>query len=282
MTIENYSLSEDQIAQYQEQGYLGPFTAITPAEAQQYREIIYEKVLSTRTVYSPDLPTRVRHLDSLTIHRLINLPPILGRVSSLIGKDLMCWYSNIFDKKPMRPNNPEEYPWHQDSHFNRLEPMITVSVWLGLTAATLENGCVDVLPGTHKQYIPLIENHDPNHSKWFYGRSADPKYFDDSKKVSMVLDAGQFFLFDLCLMHHSNPNRTKQKRLGLAIRYATPSVKMLYHDWPCIMIAGENPYQLNPYVAPPVSEPNNKMSYQMSLLMQSLGRKVKSFLGHSV
>jgi ectoine hydroxylase-related dioxygenase (phytanoyl-CoA dioxygenase family) len=97
--------------------------------------------------------------------------------------------------------------WHW-----KLEPLISLSVWLAITPATVENGCVEVIPGTHTQEIPIIQRNDANLAAWFGGQCADPNYFNESDKVAMVMAPGQFFLFNEATLHHSNPNRTQERR----------------------------------------------------------------------
>jgi hypothetical protein len=273
----DYALTAQEIEQYKTEGYVGPFDALEKEEAEKFCKVIYQNILPTTTPYSPDKPTRVRHLDSKTIVNLCSNPSILGRISSLLGSDLVLWYSNLFDKPPSTLDKVEKYPWHQDSNYNFLEPTVAVSAWLALTPATEENGCVELIPGSHKSSIPLIKNDDPKYSKWFYGKAADPSYYDETKKIPMILKPGQFFLFDLHTLHRSNENLTKQRRLGLTIRITKTSVKMLHHDWPCILIKGSDQFKKNKYINSPTTDPDTSIKYKTGVYTKILSHKIGSF-----
>ena len=250
MSAAPYVLKPAEIERFERQGYLGPFTAFTPEEIAERRRAIVERVLPPFTPGKYNRASR-RHLDSLTIFKLCSARAIAGRVSSLLGPDLVLWGSNLFHKPPERA---EEYPWHCDSQFWQLEPMVTISAWLALTPATLENGCVEVVPGSHQQDIPWILDDSDRYTQRFWGRTADPAYFNEADKVPMVLTAGQFFLFKERLLHRSGPNRTQEFRLGLGIRFTTPSVAVK-ENVDCILLQGRDRFGLNPYVKPPADDP---------------------------
>ncbi|MCK1362198.1 phytanoyl-CoA dioxygenase family protein [Bradyrhizobium sp. 199] len=248
------SLSEEEIETFRRQGYLGPFTAFSPDYMQQVRQTILERVLTTPSRYCP-FGLRVRHLDSRTVSDLCSSPEILGRMASIYGPDLVLWNSNLFNKPPAEPSHLEEYPWHQDHYNWNMEPVLNISAWLAIGPATEENGCVQVIPGSHRQIIPPVTDTNPDLSLRFGGIASDPRYVDEAKKVSLPLKSGQFFLFTERLLHHSNPNRTTENRLGLAIRVTVPIVKVS-EPFPCVLVAGEDRMGFNRYASPPSDEPD--------------------------
>jgi Phytanoyl-CoA dioxygenase (PhyH) len=271
-------LTEQEIELFNEQGFLGPFTAFSPDEMAQHREVILESVLGTPSPHSP-YRTQSRHLDSKTIWQLCTAPAIVEKLKSLYGPDLMVWYSNFFDKPPAKPGQEEEYPWHQDLWHWKLEPLMSLSVWLAISPATVENGCVEVLPGTHKSEIPTVQINDSRLSSWFGGQCADPACYDESKKVQMVLQPGQFFIFNEATLHHSNPNRSTERRLGLSFRVTLPSVKS-DRPLPCVLLSGEDKSGINPLTPPPVADPDpaafssalpNAADYSMDQAVTGLG-----------
>jgi Phytanoyl-CoA dioxygenase (PhyH) len=249
-----FALSLEEAELFRRQGFLGPFTALPPEEMESFGRIITERVLTTPTPYS-NYPVQVRHLDSAAVWRLCSLPAIVDRMASLYGPDLVLWYSNVFDKPPAEPERQHEYPWHQDMMNWKLEPMLTISAWLAVTPATVENGCVEIVPGTHRKAIPLVHDTDARYSSWFGGRVADPASFSEASRVTMELTPGQFFLFNERTLHRSGPNRTRQRRLGLSVRVTVPFVKT-YETWPCLRLRGRDPLGVNAYIEPPVSDPD--------------------------
>lgn len=251
-----FVLSPAEIETFRTQGFVGPFTAFEAHEMERFRRIIDSRVLTTPTPYCP-FGLRVRHLDSRTVFELCSAPPIVGRMTSLYGPNLVLWNSNLFNKPPAELDRPEEYPWHQDHYNWNIEPVVNVSAWLAIGPATVENGCVEVIPGSHRQIIPAVRDTDPRLSLRFGGVASDPAFVDETKKVALPLEPGQFFLFNERLLHHSNPNRTSENRLGLAIRATLPFVKVS-EPFPCIMLSGEDDVGFNRYVDPPPNEPDTE------------------------
>ena len=251
----SFSLSPEEIEQFRTQGYVGPFTAFTPHEMEQFRKTVSERVLPTPTPYCP-FGLRVRHLDSKAVYAMCSAPAIVERMASLYGPDLVLWNSNLFNKPPARPEQQEEYPWHQDHYNWNMEPILNISAWLAITPATLENGCVEIIPGSHRQIIPPAVDTDPAKSLRFGGIASDPDYVDETSKLAMVLEPGQFFLFNERLLHHSNPNRTTEHRLGLAVRVTVPIAKVS-EPFPCVMLRGEDRMGFNRYLQAPLDEPDS-------------------------
>jgi chlorinating enzyme len=212
-----------------------------------------ERVLTTPSPHS--IVNRSRHLDSRTIFALSSAPAIVGRIASLLGPDLMLWATHVFDKVPARPGQPEEFPWHQDWYAWQLEPMVTISAWLALTPATVENGCLEVIPGSHRRPVPFEWTKDARYSIGFGGMRADPAYFRETDKVVLPMDAGQFILFNERLLHHSHPNRTPHRRIGLGVRLTLPLVKV-YESFPCVMVSGRDAFGFNRLASPPDGEPD--------------------------
>lgn len=248
------ALSPAEIETFRDRGFVGPFTAFEARDMERVRQTIYERVLATPTPYCP-FGLRVRHLDSRTVYELCSARAIVERMQSLFGPDLVLWNSNLFNKPPAEPGRAEEYPWHQDHYNWNMEPVLNVSAWLAIGPATLENGCVEVIPGSHRQIVPPVKDTDPRLSLRFGGVASDPSYVDTTKKVALPLEPGQFFLFNERLLHHSSPNRTRQHRLGLAVRVTVPIVKVS-EPFPCVLLSGEDRMGFNRYVTRPTGEPD--------------------------
>jgi ectoine hydroxylase-related dioxygenase (phytanoyl-CoA dioxygenase family) len=248
-----YTLTPEELEAFWHRGYVGPYTAFKPGEMADACRTVVERVLTTPSRHS--IVYRARHLDSRTVFSLSRSPAILGRMGSLFGPDLMLWATHLFDKPPAHPGHPEEFPWHQDWYAWRLEPMVTVSAWLALTPTMPENGCLEVIPGSHTRPVPLQRTTDLRYSIGFGGMRADPAHFREADKVALPMEAGQFILFNERLLHHSEPNRTRDRRIGLGIRVTLPFVKV-HESFPCIMVGGRDSFGFNQFIEPPAQEPD--------------------------
>ena len=246
------SLSVSEIDQFFERGFIGPFRAFAEDEMENVRAVIESQVLPIPSL-NCSYPTQVRHLDSETIFRLCSSPSILDRMESLYGPDLLLWSSAIFDKAPSQSGVVENFPWHQDWYNWNLQPMLGISAWLAITPATIENGCMEFIPGSNKETIPWLRDTNPSNN-YRFPRSSDPSFFDESKAVPVPMKAGEFYLFNERSLHHSKPNRSNDHRIGIGIRVTAPLVR-IRESWPSIMLRGKECLGRNRIVDPPRREP---------------------------
>jgi ectoine hydroxylase-related dioxygenase (phytanoyl-CoA dioxygenase family) len=207
------SLSEAEYAQFHRDGFLICPPVFGAAEMGRIRHAL-DRVLAT-SGYSRD-PTAHRHLDSPEVYDLVAQPPIVDRIASLIGPDLLLWHTRFFDKPP----GDGPVPWHQDMAFWPLDPPICVSVWIAIDPADIGNGCLEVVPGSHRMQIPHVESTGTGR----FAQKADPALFEAREAVAIELEPGGFLLFDRWLVHGSPANESNRRRLGLAARIVPTSV----------------------------------------------------------
>lgn len=210
-----YRLSDAEIDCYHTNGYLGPFTAVSETEMAEIRAHIENDVLQ-RDGPSPRSRVQSRHMDSQVIYDLATHPAIIERMASIMGPNLIMWATNFFNKAP----GGSEIPWHQDINFWPLEPPVNISAWIAIDNVTVENACVQLIPGSHKRMAPHIKAPEG----MAFGQMIDPDYYDENQLINMELRPGQFFLFTERLMHHSNKNESNQRRMGMSIRVTLPMV----------------------------------------------------------
>src|SRR5438105_15286882 len=79
---------------------------------------------------------------------LIRHPRVLGPVVDLLGRDLLVWKSVFFVKEPQ---TAQFVDWHQDSAYWGFDTEDVVTAWIALTESTIENGCLRVVPGSHRR-----------------------------------------------------------------------------------------------------------------------------------
>lgn len=152
---------------------------------------------------------------------LIRNPLILNAVSSLLGPDLHVWSSGCFDK-PARSN--KIVSWHQDLTYWGLDDAEEVTVWVALTPATPESGCMEFVPGSHKQQqVAHVDTFsDDNLLSRGQEIAVDVK---EGEGVPVILQPGQASFHHGHLFHSSGPNTTDRRRFAPAIRYIKTSMK---------------------------------------------------------
>lgn len=246
------SLSPEDTRLIHTQGYLGPYAAVTPDEMARLRDRIDREVLPTQGP-NPKKPLQCRHMDRRFLWDLCTAPPIIERISGLLGPDLVLWATYFFNKEP----GGAEIPWHQDANYWPIEPPLNLSVWLAIDPVTVENACVQLIPGSHREVVPHIKSREG----MAFGQEADPARVDASEAIDMQLKPGAFFLFNERLLHHSEPNRSERRRLGMTMRFTLPMVRVPDHDAPplfpghaCLLARGEVRFGFNRLADPPTGD----------------------------
>jgi hypothetical protein len=229
-------LTEQEITEFKEQGYLGPIPMMSPKEMIALTPEI-ECILNTEPgidINNDNTPDRVpvrrykrehnRHLDQRVIYDLATHPNILGRMVSLYGPDLLLWRTNFFVKQP----GAKRIPWHQDFNYWPLEPPVICSAWIAIDESTVANSCVQIIPGSHRKVIPHIKATKDTS----FHEMGDDQYYDSDSAVDVEMKPGEFILFNERTLHHSHPNTSDKRRIGLAIRVILPFVTVLKYDSP--------------------------------------------------
>ena len=149
---------------------------------------------------------------------LMSNPKILDAVESLIGPEL---FSNpVYNVRPKVPGVAAgAVPWHQDKSYwpdANANPVITV--WIPLVEANLENGCLHIIPGTHKKRA--VAHDKENYSGTGY-EALPADYIEKRKKeiIALPMQAGSAVFFNDRLIHSSTPNSSHGVRWSVDLRY---------------------------------------------------------------
>lgn len=135
-----------------------------------------------------------------------------GIVSDLLGPDIDVFQTQFILKNP----GAWGQPWHQDSYYFRFDQQPQVGLWLAITEATLENGCLSVLPGSHT--LP-IQCHDPDDRPGANQGYTVVRTADDAKAVPVLMEPGDLLVFHSFLLHRSVDNRGKRRRAAMVYHY---------------------------------------------------------------
>ena len=205
-------LSEAEVDRYHEDGYVIPEYRL-PEETLQDIRADYDRLLARHPEFRDYCPMLLRYdLSFLNYARDSN---ILDMVAQVIGPDIILWNSSFFAKPAV---NGKKTPWHQDGEYWPLRPLATCTVWLAIDEATVENGCLKFMPGSHKrkELRPHRTNKDPNFT--LHQELLESEY-DDEKAVPLELEAGQMSLHDVYLLHGSEANDSGKPRRGMTMRF---------------------------------------------------------------
>ncbi len=244
-----YQLTRADVDFFVENGYLGPYAAMSPAEMAPIRAEIETKVLNSDGP-NPRRPMQSRHMDNPAVYDLASHPAIIERIAGLLGPDLVVWTTNFWLKDPGSP----EIPWHQDINFWPIEPPVNISAWIAIDDVTVENSCLQIIPGSHRQFL----QHTDAPEEMAIKEMVAPDAYDASRAVDMELKPGEFFLFSERLLHASSKNTSKKRRLGLAIRVTLPIAHIfqdthLHPGHTAILAKGVDVMGFNRYAGRPAS-----------------------------
>lgn len=141
-------------------------------------------------------------------HELACDPRVLDIIESVIGPDIKVFRDALMKKPPFHGSAK---PYHQDSAYWPIEPMNLVSMWLALDDATVENGCMRVVPGSHQQGI--VEH------KSLEDYQVEDDAVDLDREVALEMQAGDALFFHSLLLHATSPNISDRPRRAMIISY---------------------------------------------------------------
>ena len=205
-------LTEEQLRRYREDGYVVPGFRLENETLQDIKGA-HDRLLARHPQFRDYCPALLAFDTSFL--DVARTPAILDMVAQIVGDDFALWNSSFF-AKPARVGS--KTPWHQDGEYWPIRPLATCSVWIAVDAATPENGCLRVIPGSHRRR--RLGAHDHNGAA---GLSLPLEIradeYDPGSARDVVLEAGQVSLHDVFLIHGSEPNRSPRPRRGMTLRY---------------------------------------------------------------
>ncbi|WP_285779368.1 phytanoyl-CoA dioxygenase family protein [Microtetraspora sp. NBRC 13810] len=195
------------------------------------------------------------HKISSVIRDTLAHPRIVDVLVRLIGPDVKAMQSMLFTKGEGKPGQA----WHQDEFFIPTRDRSLTAAWIALDDATVENGCLWVLPGSH---APGIIYPDREHDDERFDCTVESYGFPyaDGDAVPVEVAAGTAVFFNGYLLHRSLPNTGRHGlRRALANHYMNarsplpwqsppPGVHVGKYDFrDVVIVAGEDPYAYKGY-----------------------------------
>jgi ectoine hydroxylase-related dioxygenase (phytanoyl-CoA dioxygenase family) len=207
-------LTDAQIVDYHEKGYVAPDYRLSGEVLEDIREAHAQ--LLARHPEHPEFRDNCPALLSYDL-RFLNYarnPKILDMVEQLIGPDIALWNMSFFAKPAL---NGKKTPMHQDGEYWPILPLATCTVWIAIDEATVENGCLRYIPGSHKQKRLMVHEvkSDPDYT---LNRELAPTEYDRSTAEDLILPPGGMAFHDVYIAHGSEENRSPHPRRGMTLR----------------------------------------------------------------
>ncbi|MEM7405724.1 MAG: phytanoyl-CoA dioxygenase family protein [Pseudomonadota bacterium] len=212
-------LSAEQKANYTAKGYTWPVTIMSVEEAARYRQCFERYEAENGGWYELSKGQKL-YLLQRWVADLVSHDKILDAVADVLGPDVLCWAVALFVKEA---GSTSYVSWHQDSTYWGLSSPDVVTAWLALSPATLESGCMKMVPGGAE--LAQMPHHDSLASDNLLSRGQEIMVdVDDDDAEFAILEPGQISLHNIRTVHASEPNHSADRRIGLAIRYIAPHV----------------------------------------------------------
>lgn len=204
-------LTPDQVAEYHEKGYVVPDYRLSEETLESIRRD-HDRLLAAHPEFRDNCSALLSY--DMAFLNYARDPNILDMAEQVIGPDIALWNMSFFAKPA---HNGKKTPYHQDGEYWPIRPLATCTVWIAVDDATVENGCLKLIPGSHKDKR-LMAHAQRNDPELTLQQELLPNEFDESAAESLVLEAGQMSLHDIYLAHGSEINVSDKPRRGMTLR----------------------------------------------------------------
>ena len=231
-------LPTDAIEQYRRDGYYFPLKVLDDGEVAAKRDHL-ETFEQSQGKPLQGAQRSKSHLLFKWVDDLMRHDAILDAVEDLIGPDLLCWNTLFWIKEA---HSESFVSWHQDLRYWGLDGDDLVTIWLALSPATLQSGCMHVLPGSHKGELLPHKDEYADGNMLTRGQEIAVEV-DEALTVAMPLAPGEISLHNGRLAHASSPNQTNDRRIGLSLHYVPTHTKQIVGEWDsAALVRGEDRY----------------------------------------
>ncbi|MEK9672706.1 MAG: phytanoyl-CoA dioxygenase family protein [Rhodospirillaceae bacterium] len=270
-------LTEDQVEQFKRDGYVAPVPVFSRDQAAHYRKRFEEYEAANNGWYELSKGQKL-YLLQTWVKEMASNPKVLDAVEDILGPNLFVWGCSLFVKDA---RDPGFVSWHQDATYWGLDKPDVLTAWFALSLATVESGCMKIVPGSHKWN--QLEHRDTldKHNLLTRGQELAVDVNEDDA-VYMPLQPGEMSLHHVLLAHASTPNTTDDRRIGLAVRFTAPHVKQANADgdsaW---LVRGQDDYGHFLHETPPdadmsdaaLAEHHRIMKLRQGVLYKGVGGK---------
>jgi phytanoyl-CoA hydroxylase len=217
-----YQVTDDQVAAYQHDGFIQIDKVLHGAELQRLRDAVVRAVEQENTPRPPGEtkgPYEQIFIQKVNLwrrHEAVRdfvLCKRFGELAArLSGRPARVWHDQALFKEP---REGVKTPWHQDAvYWPHGERKDQITIWIALSDATIENGCMSFVAGTHRAGVQEYVN------------LAEPKNIFDAapafkgvKPQTCQLKAGSCTFHNGLTFHYAGPNKSDGMREAFAIIY---------------------------------------------------------------
>lgn len=167
---------------------------------------------------TPHHPPRIKQLMhselvSSTLNRLLRSDTVLDVLEAMMGSEISLYHSKLL---PKAGGDGTAIPWHQDYAYwkNDNNKPVMINCQLAISAANLENGCIQFVPGSHKWGLQEHERKQQTFGVFLPGH-----YQERADAVAVEMEPGDGVFFNALIIHGSAPNHSENDRLMNTFAY---------------------------------------------------------------
>jgi phytanoyl-CoA hydroxylase len=239
------ALGDDEIAALNAEaaqicrGERGDVRGITPAEPGEGDDEVLRRYLC---IHFP-------HKISAEMREALAHPSITEVLTGVIGPNVKCMQSMLFIKASGKPGQA----WHQDEFFIPTRDRSLAGAWIAMDDATVENGCLWVIPGSHRHGV-IWPQHQHNDRRFDCTGEAEFPYTNDDA-VPVEVRRGSVVFFNGYLLHRSLPNYAPSGFRRSLVNHYMSAESLLPWFWQglegpvstadyrdIVLVAGRDPY----------------------------------------
>ncbi len=239
--VERYGLTADQIAAFQRDGYLAGVRVVDDRQLQRLRDRLEQLIADDfprkdeligltaqtggATKSQQMIYFRGAWLVDEAFHDTLFNARVTVPVSQLLDTGrVRFWHDQVFYKPPRHGG---VVAWHQDySYWRRTVPAAHVTCFIALDDTTLENGCVHVIPGSHRwNLLPTVKLTGGPEDMEAIKQVLTPEQVRQFKPTPITLKAGEASFHHCLTLHGSFPNTSPNPRRGLVLNFMKPDVR---------------------------------------------------------
>jgi hypothetical protein len=236
---EQYALAPEQLTAFERDGFLHNVPILTPAQVARLRDGL-ERIVSQQerkgelvaATEDPQTGGKLTYLQGAwmideAIHDLVFHPAITVKLAQLLSTPrVRFWHDQVFYKPPRVGGN---VAWHQDySYWQRATPSQHLTVWIGLDDSTLENGCLHVVPGSHRW--PMLDPTALTGDMDTIKAQLAPDQRAQFRPVALEQPAGTCSFHHDHIVHGSFANTSERPRRAIILNYMADGTRSAAAD----------------------------------------------------
>lgn len=226
-----FQVTDGQVRHFVDQGYLVVEGLVSPAEVEALRQDTVaiargaypcpsitpvDPRLSDQEVLEHLLCIHMAHHISPVMRAVITHPGIAAVLRKIVAAHLPHWDGSVKCMQSMlfvKPPGKQGQAWHQDEVYIPTRDRSLCGAWIALDAATRANGCLSVIPGSHRSGYLYPQRAHQHPAEFDF---APESYgFDEREEVFVEVPAGAVVFFNGYLLHRSRRNRSGTYRRAL-------------------------------------------------------------------